>query len=105
MASTVAWVIALVTLQALLIAILLFERARRKTASAGLAAAATVFNTTGSVFFRTLTEHLNSVLRVDYVSIGELSSDGSSIRTVAVSAGGKNLENLEYPLEHTPCQK
>ena len=64
-----------------------------------------MFDTTGEVFFRSLTEHLNSVLHVDYVSIGELSDGGRHIRTVAVSAGGRNLENLEYELDHTPCQQ
>ena len=52
-----------------------------------------------------MTEHLNAVLQVDFVSIGELSDGGRRIRTVAVSAGGRNLENLEYELDHTPCQQ
>jgi PAS domain S-box-containing protein len=81
------------------------EPARLKRVSAALRAASKVFDTTGEVFFRSLTEHLSSVLHVDYVSIGELSDDGRRIRTVAVSAGGRNLENLEYELDHTPCQQ
>jgi PAS domain S-box-containing protein len=84
--------------------ILLLERARLKRVSEALRAASKVFDTTGEVFFRSLTEHLNSVLRVDYVSIGELSDGGRRIRTVAVAAGGRNLENLDYELDHTPCQ-
>jgi PAS domain S-box-containing protein len=76
-----------------------------KRASEALRAASKVFDTTGEVFFRSLTEHLNAVLQVDYVSIGELSDGGRRIRTVAVSAGGTNLENLEYELDHTPCQQ
>ena len=52
-----------------------------------------------------MTEHLNAVLHVDYVSIGELSDGGRRIRTVAVSAGGRNLDNLEYELDDTPCQQ
>ena len=35
----------------------------------------------------------------------ELTDDGRHIRTVAVSAEGRNLENLEYQLDHTPCQQ
>jgi PAS domain S-box-containing protein len=81
------------------------ERARLKRVSEALRAASKVFDTTGEVFFRSLTEHLNSVLHVDYVSIGELSDGGRRIRTVAVSAGGRNLENLEYEVDHTPCQQ
>ena len=81
------------------------ERARLKRASEALLAASKVFDTTGEVFFQSLTEHLSSVLHVDYVSIGELSDGGRRIRTVAVSAGGKNLDNLEYELDHTPCQQ
>ena len=83
----------------------LLERARLKRVNEALRAASKVFDTTGEVFFRSLTEHLNAVLRVDYVSIGELSDGGRHIRTVAVSAGGRNLENLEYELDHTPCQQ
>jgi PAS domain S-box-containing protein len=83
---------------------LLLEQARLKHISEALGAASKVLDTTGEVFFRSLTEHLNAVLHVDYVSIGELSDDGRRCRTVAVSAGGKNLENLEYELDHTPCQ-
>jgi PAS domain S-box-containing protein len=83
----------------------LAERDELKRASEALRAASNVFDTTGEVFFRSLTEHLNAVLQVDYVSIGELSDGGRRIRTVAVSAGGRNLENLEYELDHTPCQQ
>ena len=81
------------------------ERDRLKQFSEALRAASKVFDTTGEVFFRSLTEHLGAVLQVDYVSIGELCDGGRRIRTVAVSAGGTNLENLEYELDNTPCQQ
>src|SRR6185436_9374864 len=81
------------------------EPARLKRVGDALRAASKVFDTTGEVFFRSLTEHLNDVLHVDFVSIGELTDDGRHIRTVAVSAEGRNLENLEYELDHTPCQQ
>src|SRR5262245_53778626 len=84
---------------------LLFARARRKRTTEMLRAAAKVFETTGDTFFRTLTTHLNSVVHADYVSVGELSDCGARCRTVAVSSEGKNLENLEYELEHTPCKE
>ena len=105
MPQTALALVVLLSIQAFLIAVLLVERSRRNRASDSLQAAAKVFDTTGSEFFRTLTEHLNSALQVDYVSIGELSSDGSRIKTVAVSADGRNLENLEYEVDQTPCQK
>src|SRR5262245_48872345 len=104
-AAGITAVIALVILEGLLIGKLLVEQSRRKRASDAMRAAVKVFETTGEVFFRSLTEHLNSILQVDYVSIGELSESGRSIKTVAVSADGKNLENMEYDLEHTPCEK
>lgn len=81
------------------------ERDRLTQFSEALRAASKVFDTTGEVFFRSLTEHLGAVLHVDYVSIGELCDGGRRMRTVAVSAGGTNLENLEYDLDHTPCQQ
>jgi len=81
------------------------ERDKLTQFSEALRAASKVFDTTGEVFFRSLTEHLGSVLHVDYVSIGELCDGGRRIRTVAVSAGGTNLENLEYDLDNTPCQQ
>jgi PAS domain S-box-containing protein len=84
---------------------ILIERDRLERVSEALRAASNVFDTTGEVFFRSLTEHLGAALDVDYVSIGELSDGGRRIRTVAVSAGGRNLENLEYDLAHTPCQQ
>ena len=84
---------------------ILIERDKLERVGEALRAASSVFDTTGEVFFRSLTEHLSSVLHVDYVSIGELSDGGRRISTVAVSAGGKNLENLEYELDHTPCQQ
>ena len=83
----------------------LVERDRLTQFSEALRAASKVFDTTGEVFFRSLTEHLGAVLHVDYVSIGELCDGGRRIRTVAVSAGGTNLENLEYDLDNTPCQQ
>jgi PAS domain S-box-containing protein len=81
------------------------EQDRLTQFSEALRAASKVFDTTGEVFFRSMTEHLGAVLHVDYVSIGELCDGGRRMRTVAVSAGGTTLENLEYDLDHTPCQQ
>jgi len=100
-----ALVLTLLAGQAVLIGLLLFARARRKRTTTMLRAAAKVSETTGDTFFRALTAHLNSIVHADYVSIGELSDCGTRCRTVAVSAEGKKLENLEYELEHTPCKE
>jgi len=97
-------ILALLGGQALFIGMLLFARARRKRTNEMLRAAARVFETTGETFFRSLTTHLNSIVHADYVSVAELSECGTRCRTVAVSAEGKNLENLEYELENTPCK-
>ena len=78
------------------------ERARLKRASEALLAASKVFDTTGEVFFQSLTEHLDSVLHVDYMSWRAVDD---AVLSVAVSAGGTNLDNLEYELDHTPCQQ
>ena len=83
----------------------LLEQDRLQRFSEALGAASKVFDTTGEVFFRSLTEHLGAVLHVDYVSIGELCAGGRALKTVAVTVGGKSLENLQYDLNDTPCQQ
>ena len=65
------------------------EQDRLTQFSEALRAASKVFDTTGEVFFRSLTEHLGAVLRVDYVSIGELCEGESSFG--GLGAHGKNL--------------
>jgi PAS domain S-box-containing protein len=92
-------------IQAALIGMLLFERANRKRTHDGLRAASKVFDTTGEDYFRSLTHHLNAALKVDYVFVGELMSSSNRMKTLAVSAGGKRLDNVEYDLAHTPCEK
>src|SRR6185436_14900877 len=69
-------VLLLLSFQALLIGILLVERAKRKRTGDALRAAARLYDITGEKFFRSLTEHLSLALRVEYVAIGELSSCG-----------------------------
>jgi PAS domain S-box-containing protein len=98
-------VLLLLSFQALLIGILIFERSKRKRATDALRGAARLYDNTGETFFRSLTEHLSFALRVEYVAIGELSACGKRIKTVAVSAAGRNTENLEYELENTPCKE
>jgi PAS domain S-box-containing protein len=79
----------------------------------------------GEAFFQHLVEHLAATLQADYVFIGELKpapsapvANGSgapdnehpitetlpTIRTLAVFAHQKIIENFEYPLAGTPCE-
>src|SRR5438876_5054969 len=76
----------------------------------------------GEAFFQHLVQHLASTLQADYVFIGELKPGPSSpkvgdtgnsapvaeipqaIRTLAVSAHQKVVDNFEYPLPGTPCE-
>ena len=60
---------------------------------------------TGDDFFPTLVCHLSAVLGVQYAVVGEVShSPIKKIRTIAVSAGGRLVDNFEYPLMNTPCE-
>jgi len=56
---------------------------------------------TGEDFFPSLVTYLAQTLGVQYAFIDRLS--GEVAATVALYAGGGIGENIEYPLEHTPC--
>jgi PAS domain S-box-containing protein len=59
---------------------------------------------TGDEFFASLVTHLTATLKVQYAIVGEVVGDETKIlRTLAVSAGGALIENIEYALEHAPC--
>ena len=59
---------------------------------------------TGDEFFASLVTHLTATLQVQYAIVGEVVGDETKIfRTLAVSAGGALIENIEYALEHAPC--
>jgi PAS domain S-box-containing protein len=81
--------------------------------------------TIGEAFFQHLVQHLATTLQADYVFIGELKRTGSgsarngvasqkptpsvaenrqTIRTLAVFAHDKSVDNFEYPLAGTPCE-
>lgn len=57
---------------------------------------------TGETFFRSLVEYMAKLLGMDYAVIGELVGE-SDVRTIAVYANGKVVDNFEYDLEGTPC--
>jgi PAS domain S-box-containing protein len=78
----------------------------RKQAEEGLRnIAAGVSATTGKTFFRSLVEHISRVLQVDYAYVCEMFDKGDRARTLASYAGGKEVENIEYPLADSPCEQ
>lgn len=61
----------------------------------------------GDDFLRILVRDLAQALEVTHVIAGRavaLDDGGEGIRTLAVWGGGGYLPNLEYRLQHTPCQ-
>ncbi len=60
---------------------------------------------TGEEFFRTLAQHLATALAARYALVGELiEPDRTRVRTLAVWAGGRFGDNLEYDLAGAPCE-
>ena len=60
---------------------------------------------TGEAFFRELVMNLGKSLGVAFAFIGEVTDTScSAIRTVAVNAGGKIVDNFVYELPGTPCE-
>jgi diguanylate cyclase (GGDEF)-like protein/PAS domain S-box-containing protein len=59
----------------------------------------------GESFFRTLVAYLATTLKVDYAFVGRLTADGRAVRTIAFFAHGRRVDDVEMPLEGTPCQQ
>ena len=59
----------------------------------------------GEAFFRKVVESMGRLLAVKYVFIGRLMAGAHRARTVAVWAGDKIVDNIEYDLAATPCDK
>ncbi|MEZ5700765.1 MAG: PAS domain-containing protein [Burkholderiaceae bacterium] len=59
---------------------------------------------TGEPFFRSLVQHLSTVLHADLVVAGEIHTPGW-VDTVAVSFKGDVVPNMRYSLEGTPCSQ
>ncbi len=57
----------------------------------------------GEDFFRMLVGNLAQTLEVEYVSVGRLTGEGSSVKTVAVYYEGELDWDREYTLKDTPC--
>jgi len=61
--------------------------------------------TYGGEFFRALARNLAKALEVRYAFVGELSQDKRRVRTLAFWKGEDFIENFEYDLACTPCEK
>ncbi|MGH1463316.1 MAG: bifunctional diguanylate cyclase/phosphodiesterase [Neptuniibacter sp.] len=59
----------------------------------------------GQEYFEAVVEYLAKALAVDYVFIGELADNRTSIDTLVVCAKGHIVENITYDLLGTPCEK
>ncbi|OQY18170.1 MAG: hypothetical protein B6I36_07570 [Desulfobacteraceae bacterium 4572_35.1] len=58
----------------------------------------------GKQFFSALMTKLAHLAGADYAFIGQfLPGNHEIVRTVAVYADGKNIENLDFPIKNTPC--
>ncbi|TDH18376.1 sensor histidine kinase [Segetibacter sp. 3557_3] len=63
-------------------------------------------NNIGDDFFNALVKYIFEKTRVDYVLVGKLvnNSDGLRIiRTLALNAFGKQVDNMDYPFMEGPC--
>lgn len=61
---------------------------------------------TGEAFFASLVQYLTKALNVEYAFVGELiEPEKTRIRTVAGYGRDKILDNVEYDLANTPCER
>ncbi len=66
--------------------------------------AAGVSTKTGEAFFRSLVIHLAKIFNADYAFVGQLNEHNLlQIKTLAVCAHDKIVDNITYSLENTPC--
>ena len=59
----------------------------------------------GAEFFRSLVRNLAAALEVRYAFVSEFCVDRSKVRTLAFWAGDAFMENFEYAIADTPCEK
>jgi signal transduction histidine kinase len=60
----------------------------------------------GTTFLKSLLEQLTKTLQVKYAFIGQLQGDDTkTIKTLFVIADNQLIDNFEYDLHNTPCQK
>ena len=79
---------------------------RRHRENALQAASLAVSSATGDLIFQELTRYLATILGVQMALIGRLTDKApATIRTLGIYGGGAYRENIEYPLEVTPCRE
>jgi signal transduction histidine kinase len=59
---------------------------------------------TGEDFFRSLVRNLSIALGADFALVGELTPDSGSVKTLAICADERIIENTTYELRGTPCE-
>ena len=59
---------------------------------------------TGTEFFRALVRELARGLSVRHAFVSELLPSGTRVRTLAFWFNDKPADNIEFDLEHTPCE-
>ncbi len=57
----------------------------------------------GQKYFETTAIQLCNLIEADYVIIGRYSAQTNSVESIAFSDQGKNMPNVSYSLENTPC--
>lgn len=62
-------------------------------------------STTGDGFFRSLVRNVATALRVKYAFVAELNGEGSRVRTLAFWSGADFVDNLEFDIAGTPCER
>ena len=60
---------------------------------------------TGERFFNALARHLATALDVRISMASELVKKGKTARTLALWANGRFVDNMEYLLRGTPCER
>ncbi|NOS79008.1 MAG: sigma 54-interacting transcriptional regulator [Nitrospira sp.] len=59
----------------------------------------------GTQFFPALVQQLAKVFGVEYAFVSEFCADRSKVRTLAFWAGDRFLDNFEYAIAGTPCER
>ncbi len=59
---------------------------------------------TGDEYFRSVAEFAATELGIEYAFVGELVKGNRKVKTVALYAHGKFLDNIEYDLDNAPCK-
>lgn len=62
-------------------------------------------DTRGEEFFNVITQKMSEIIGADYTFIAELNVNNRTSKTLSLVADGKLVENIEYSLEHTPCEQ